>query len=222
MFYVSNTFIQTDTTGQYLQSHSPLGVCSGKIRPICSKKGENRAAGLNTSQIKHLGRFFSFLARGAGVYFTEALFKDWLSGQDTWANGPASVAIETNTSSTMITMIRGAALRASVGKVGLFQKWKYGKCYSVREVLADILSPPDLSDMKDLTSWRISGGSCWEPYPGVTWKMTLALYYTNIFQSTNMETAAPNNTVYINNLNEKIKKNDLKKSLYAIFSQFGE
>ena len=44
----------------------------------------------------------------------------------------------------------------------------------------------------------------------------------NIFQSTNMETAAPNNTVYINNLNEKIKKNDLKKSLYAIFSQFGE
>ena len=45
---------------------------------------------------------------------------------------------------------------------------------------------------------------------------------SNIFQSTNMETAAPNNTVYINNLNEKIKKNDLKKSLYAIFSQFGE
>ena len=32
----------------------------------------------------------------------------------------------------------------------------------------------------------------------------------------------PNHTVYINNLNEKIKKNDLKKSLYAIFSQFGE
>jgi len=32
----------------------------------------------------------------------------------------------------------------------------------------------------------------------------------------------PNNTVYINNLNEKIKKDDLKKSLYAIFSQFGQ
>ena len=32
----------------------------------------------------------------------------------------------------------------------------------------------------------------------------------------------PNHTIYINNLNEKIKKNDLKKSLYAIFSQFGE
>ena len=45
---------------------------------------------------------------------------------------------------------------------------------------------------------------------------------SNIFQNSNMETAAPNNTVYINNLNEKIKKNDLKKSLYAIFSQFGE
>ena len=37
-----------------------------------------------------------------------------------------------------------------------------------------------------------------------------------------METASPNNTVYINNLNEKIKKDDLKKSLYAIFSQFGQ
>jgi len=31
----------------------------------------------------------------------------------------------------------------------------------------------------------------------------------------------PNHTIYINNLNEKIKKDDLKKSLYAIFSQFG-
>lgn len=32
----------------------------------------------------------------------------------------------------------------------------------------------------------------------------------------------PNNTVYVNNLNEKIKKEELKKSLYAIFSQFGQ
>merc|ERR1711884_942087 len=32
----------------------------------------------------------------------------------------------------------------------------------------------------------------------------------------------PNHTVYINNLNEKVKKEDLKKSLYAIFSQFGQ
>ncbi|XP_046371694.1 U1 small nuclear ribonucleoprotein A-like [Haliotis rufescens] len=32
----------------------------------------------------------------------------------------------------------------------------------------------------------------------------------------------PNHTVYINNLNEKIKKDELKKSLYAIFSQFGQ
>jgi len=32
----------------------------------------------------------------------------------------------------------------------------------------------------------------------------------------------PNHSVYINNLNEKIKKDDLKKSLYAIFSQFGQ
>jgi len=31
----------------------------------------------------------------------------------------------------------------------------------------------------------------------------------------------PNHTIYINNLNEKIKKEELKKSLYAIFSQFG-
>ena len=32
----------------------------------------------------------------------------------------------------------------------------------------------------------------------------------------------PNQTIYINNLNEKIKKDELKKSLHAIFSQFGE
>lgn len=32
----------------------------------------------------------------------------------------------------------------------------------------------------------------------------------------------PNNSIYINNLNEKIKKDELKKSLYAIFSQFGQ
>ncbi|XP_076817269.1 U1 small nuclear ribonucleoprotein A-like [Clavelina lepadiformis] len=32
----------------------------------------------------------------------------------------------------------------------------------------------------------------------------------------------PNHTVYVNNLNEKIKKEELKKSLYAIFSQFGQ
>ncbi|PRD19661.1 UNVERIFIED_CONTAM: snrpa [Trichonephila clavipes] len=31
----------------------------------------------------------------------------------------------------------------------------------------------------------------------------------------------PNNTIYINNLNEKIKKDELKKSLSAVFSQFG-
>merc|ERR1712029_717053 len=32
----------------------------------------------------------------------------------------------------------------------------------------------------------------------------------------------PNHTIYINNLNEKVKKEDLKKSLFAIFSQFGQ
>lgn len=31
----------------------------------------------------------------------------------------------------------------------------------------------------------------------------------------------PNVTIYINNLNEKIKLDELKKSLYAVFSQFG-
>lgn len=31
----------------------------------------------------------------------------------------------------------------------------------------------------------------------------------------------PNHTIYINNLNEKVKKEELRKSLYAIFSQFG-
>ena len=31
-----------------------------------------------------------------------------------------------------------------------------------------------------------------------------------------------NETLYINNLNEKIKRNDLKKSLYALFARFGQ
>jgi len=31
----------------------------------------------------------------------------------------------------------------------------------------------------------------------------------------------PSQTIYVNNLNEKIKKEELKKSLYAIFSRFG-
>ncbi|KAM5146223.1 U1 small nuclear ribonucleoprotein A [Mantella aurantiaca] len=37
-----------------------------------------------------------------------------------------------------------------------------------------------------------------------------------------VQESRPNNTIYINNLNEKIKKDELKKSLYAIFSQFGQ
>ena len=41
------------------------------------------------------------------------------------------------------------------------------------------------------------------------------------FQVLIMDTR-PNHSIYINNLNEKIKKDDLKKSLYAIFSQFGQ
>ncbi|XP_076942673.1 U1 small nuclear ribonucleoprotein A-like [Bidens hawaiensis] len=36
------------------------------------------------------------------------------------------------------------------------------------------------------------------------------------------ETTPPNNTIYINNLNEKIKLDELKKSLQAVFSQFGK
>ncbi|ONK77198.1 uncharacterized protein A4U43_C02F4100 [Asparagus officinalis] len=31
----------------------------------------------------------------------------------------------------------------------------------------------------------------------------------------------PNQTIYIRNLNEKIKKEELKRSLYALFSQYG-
>ncbi|XP_072996199.1 U1 small nuclear ribonucleoprotein A-like isoform X1 [Typha latifolia] len=35
-------------------------------------------------------------------------------------------------------------------------------------------------------------------------------------------TIPPNMTIYINNLNEKIKLDELKKSLHAVFSQFGK
>ena len=32
---------------------------------------------------------------------------------------------------------------------------------------------------------------------------------------------APSQTIYVNNLNEKLKKDALKKALFAVFSQFG-
>ncbi|XP_030587975.1 U2 small nuclear ribonucleoprotein B'' [Archocentrus centrarchus] len=32
----------------------------------------------------------------------------------------------------------------------------------------------------------------------------------------------PNHTIYVNNINDKIKKEELKRSLYALFSQFGQ
>uniref|UniRef100_A0A3P9IN53 Small nuclear ribonucleoprotein polypeptide B2 n=1 Tax=Oryzias latipes TaxID=8090 RepID=A0A3P9IN53_ORYLA len=32
----------------------------------------------------------------------------------------------------------------------------------------------------------------------------------------------PNYTIYINNINDKVKKEELKRSLYALFSQFGQ
>uniref|UniRef100_A0AC34F3L8 RRM domain-containing protein n=1 Tax=Panagrolaimus sp. ES5 TaxID=591445 RepID=A0AC34F3L8_9BILA len=37
-----------------------------------------------------------------------------------------------------------------------------------------------------------------------------------------MADVKPNHTLYINNLNEKVKKDELRKALYAIFSQFGQ
>eukprot|EP00898_Chlorokybus_atmophyticus_P007247 jgi/Chlat1/7523/Chrsp61S07023 len=37
-----------------------------------------------------------------------------------------------------------------------------------------------------------------------------------------MADVAPSPTVYVNNLNERVKKEELKKSLYAVFSQFGK
>lgn len=32
----------------------------------------------------------------------------------------------------------------------------------------------------------------------------------------------PNETLYVNNINEKIKKDVLKKNLYMLFSQYGK
>ncbi|XP_038570851.1 U2 small nuclear ribonucleoprotein B'' [Micropterus salmoides] len=32
----------------------------------------------------------------------------------------------------------------------------------------------------------------------------------------------PNHTIYINNVNDKVKKEELKRALYALFSQFGQ
>lgn len=40
--------------------------------------------------------------------------------------------------------------------------------------------------------------------------------------TTSNSTSLPSQTLYLNNLNEKIKKNVLKKTLYALFAQFGK
>ena len=32
----------------------------------------------------------------------------------------------------------------------------------------------------------------------------------------------PNHTIYVQNMNEKIKKEDLRRSVYALMSQFGQ
>lgn len=37
-----------------------------------------------------------------------------------------------------------------------------------------------------------------------------------------MESAAAHNTLYLNNINEKVKKNVLKQLLYMLFSQYGK
>ncbi|XP_075261801.1 U1 small nuclear ribonucleoprotein A-like [Convolutriloba macropyga] len=37
-----------------------------------------------------------------------------------------------------------------------------------------------------------------------------------------MSNLPPNNTIYINNLNEKVSQTELRKQLFAIFSQFGK
>lgn len=37
-----------------------------------------------------------------------------------------------------------------------------------------------------------------------------------------MDTVSPSQTLYINNINEKIKKDVLKKTLYMLFRQYGK
>ncbi|KAG8191532.1 hypothetical protein JTE90_019596 [Oedothorax gibbosus] len=51
--------------------------------------------------------------------------------------------------------------------------------------------------------------------------LNTTICWTTILIHTTMENQPPNSTIYINNLNEKIKAVDLKRSLNAIFSQFG-
>lgn len=41
-------------------------------------------------------------------------------------------------------------------------------------------------------------------------------------QSARVMDLRPNHTIYIQNMNEKIKKEDLRKSLYVLMSQFGQ
>ena len=49
----------------------------------------------------------------------------------------------------------------------------------------------------------------------------LSLHYC-LYKIPKMADNVPNQTIYINNLNEKLKKDNLKKNLYLIFSEFGK
>jgi len=40
-------------------------------------------------------------------------------------------------------------------------------------------------------------------------------------EGSDLSEISPNQTIYVNNLNERIKKEEIRKSLYAMFSQFG-
>ncbi|KJH47224.1 Fe-S protein assembly co-chaperone HscB [Dictyocaulus viviparus] len=57
-------------------------------------------------------------------------------------------------------------------------------------------------------------------FPGYKWQVIECRFCMDHLAV--MADIKPNHTIYINNLNEKVKKEELKKALHAIFTQFGE
>lgn len=53
-------------------------------------------------------------------------------------------------------------------------------------------------------------------------RFTTAFLFPEIISANSKMEADPHPTLYINNINEKIKKDALKKLLYMLFSQYGK
>ena len=89
---------------------------------------------------------------------------------------------------------------------GYFKMWGPGQCYPCNLHIFQRLTGHFLSDLPNML-------------------FSINFYKDRYFQKDQPAVVMdlrPNHTIYIQNMNEKIKKEDLRKSLYVLMSQFGQ